>query len=91
MHNLSIGAILIKMSSILALRPIQATFFYESALLVNKITFVLLGNIPKTLILKSEPLTLLHLVIGVFTPMTICKRLGKTIYGISQFMIFNNK
>jgi hypothetical protein len=91
MHNLVTGAILIKMSDILAFRTIQATFFYESGLLVNKSTLVLLGNKPKTLMLESEPLTLPHLVIGVFTPMIICKCLGKTIHDISQFMIFNNK
>jgi hypothetical protein len=76
MHNLATGAILNKMSGILALGAIQATFFHESGLFVNKSTFVLLGNIPKTLILESEPLTLPHLVIGVFTPMIICKCLG---------------
>jgi hypothetical protein len=91
MHNLATGAILIKMSGIFTLRAIQATFFHESGFLVNKSTFVLLGNIPKTLMLESEPLTLPHLVIGLFIPMTICKCLGKTIHGISQFMIFNNK
>jgi hypothetical protein len=91
MHNLATGAILIKMSDILAFRAIQVTFFYESGLLVNKNTFVLLGNIPKTLMLESEPLTLSHLVIGVFTHMTICKCLGKTIHDFSQFMILNNK
>jgi hypothetical protein len=91
MHNLATGAILIKMYSILTLRVIQATFFHESGFLVNKGTFVLLGNIPKTLMLEIEPLTLSHLVIGVFTPMTICMCLGKTIHGISQFMIFSNK
>jgi hypothetical protein len=87
MHNFATGAILNKMSSILALEAIQATFFYESGLLVNKNTFVLLGNILKTLMFESEPLTLTHLVIGVFTPMTIYKCFCKTIYGISQFMI----
>jgi hypothetical protein len=86
MHNLATGAILIKILSILALRAIQATLFHESGLLVNKGTFVILGNITKTLMLDSEPLTLPHLVIGVFTPMTICKCLG-----ISQFMIFNKE
>jgi hypothetical protein len=91
MHNFATGAILNKMSGILALGAIQVTFFHESDLLVNKSTFVLLGNIPKTLMLESEPLTLRHLVIGVFTPMTICKCLCKTIHGISQFMILNNK
>jgi hypothetical protein len=91
MHNLATGAILIKMSGILALRTIQATFFHESGLLVNKNTFVLLGNIPKTLMLESEHLTLSHFVIGFFTPMTICKCICKTIHGISQFMISNNK
>jgi hypothetical protein len=83
MLNLATGAILIKMSGILALRTIQATFFHESGLLVSKSTFVLLGNIPKTLLLESEPLTLSHFVIGVFTPMTIYKCLGKIIHGIS--------
>jgi hypothetical protein len=73
MHNLATGAILIKMPDILTLRALQATYFHESGFLVNKSIFVLLGNIPKTLILKSEPLTLPDLVIGVFTPMTICK------------------
>jgi hypothetical protein len=91
MHNFVTGAILNKMSGILALGAIQTTFFRESGLLVNKSTFVLLGNIPKTLMLESEPLTLSHLVICVFTPMTICKCLCKTIHGISQFMILNNK
>jgi hypothetical protein len=91
MHNFSTGAILNKMSDILALGAIQATFFQESGILVNKTTFVLLGNITKTLMLESEPLTLSHLVIGFFTPMIICKCLCKTIHGISQFMILNNK
>jgi hypothetical protein len=91
MHNLATGVIIIKMSGILALRAIQATFFNESGLFVNESTSILLGNISKTLMLESEPLTLPHLVIGVFTPMTICKCLGMTIHGISQFMIFNNK
>jgi hypothetical protein len=68
MHNLATGAILIKMSGILALRAIQATFFFESGLFVNKSTFVLLANISKTLMLESEHLTLPHPVIGVFTP-----------------------
>jgi hypothetical protein len=88
MHNLATGAILIKMSGICAFGTIQAAFFYESGLLINKITFILLGNISKTIMLESEPLTLTHLVIGVFTPMTIFKCLGKTIHDISQFMIF---
>jgi hypothetical protein len=43
MHNFATGAILIKMSDILALRAIQATFFHESGLVVNESTFVLLG------------------------------------------------
>jgi hypothetical protein len=75
MHNLATGAILIKMSGILALRTIQATFFHESGLLVNKSTFVLLRNVPKTLKLESEPLTLPHYVIGVFTPMSCWPKL----------------
>jgi hypothetical protein len=83
MHNLATDAILIKMSSILALRAIQATFFHESGLLVNKSTFILLGNIPKTLMLENKPLILTHLVIGVFTLMTICKSLCKIVLGIS--------
>jgi hypothetical protein len=58
MHNLATGAILHRMSGILALRTIQATFFHECGLLVNESTFVLNGNIPKTLMLESEPLTL---------------------------------
>jgi hypothetical protein len=91
MHNFITGAILNKMSGILALGAIQATFFHESGLLINKSTFVLFGNIPKTLMLESGPLTLSHLVIGFFTPMTICKCFCKTIHGISQFMILNNK
>jgi hypothetical protein len=91
MHNLDTGAILIKMSGIFAFRAIQATLFHESGLLINKNTFVLPGNIPKTLMLENELLTLPHLVIGVFTPMTICKCLGKTIHDISQLIIFNNK
>jgi hypothetical protein len=44
MHNLATGAILIKMSGILALGVIQPTFFHENGLLINKSTFVLLGN-----------------------------------------------
>jgi hypothetical protein len=91
MHNLAASTILIKMSSILAFRAIQVTFFHESGLLVNKSTFILLWNISKTLMLESEPLTLLHHVIGVFTHMTICKCLGETIHDISELMIFNNK
>jgi hypothetical protein len=91
MHTFATGAILNKVSGILAFGAIQVTFFHESGLLVYKSTFVLLGNIPKTLMLESEPLTLSHLVIGVFTPMTICKCLCGTIHGISQFMILNNK
>jgi hypothetical protein len=54
MLNLATGAILIKMSGILTLRAIQATFFHEGDLFVNKSTFVLLGNVPKTLMLESE-------------------------------------
>jgi hypothetical protein len=68
MHNFATGAILNKMSGILLLGAIQTTFFHESGLLVNKNTFVLLGNIPKTLMLESEPLTLAHFVIGFFHP-----------------------
>jgi hypothetical protein len=90
MHNFATGAILIKMFGILALGAIQATFSHESDL-INKSTFVLLGNIPKTLMLESEPLTLPHLVIGVFTPMTIYECFAKTIHNVSQFMILNNK
>jgi hypothetical protein len=91
MHNLATGAILIKMFGVLALRVIQDTFLHESGLLVNKSTPVLFGNISKTLMLESERFTLSHLVISVFTPMTIGKCLGKTIHDISQLMIFNNK
>ena len=83
MHNFAIGAIFNKMSGIPALGAIQATFFHESGLLVNKSTFILLRNIPKTLMLESEPLSLPRHVIGVFTPMTICMCLGKIIYCIS--------
>jgi hypothetical protein len=92
MHNLATDAILIKKSGILSLRTIQATFFHESGFLVNKSTFVLLGNILKTLMLESEPLTCTHFVIGVFTPMTICKCLDKTIHGIfnSLFSTISN-
>jgi hypothetical protein len=91
MLNLATDAILIKMSDILTLRAVQTTLFRESGLLVNENTFVLFGNIPKALMLESEPLRLPHLVIGVFIPMRICKCLGKTIHGISQFMIFINE
>jgi hypothetical protein len=59
MHNLATGVIIIKMSGILALRAIQATFFNESGLFVNESTSILLGNISKTLMLESEPLTLI--------------------------------
>jgi hypothetical protein len=83
MYNLAINAILIKMSGILAFRAIQAPLFHESGHFVNKSTFVLLRNVPKTLMLESEPLTLPHLVIGIFIPMTVCKCLCKTINDIS--------
>jgi hypothetical protein len=83
MLNLATNAIIIKMSGTLALRTIQATFFHESGIFVNQSAFVLLGNVPKTLMLESESLTLPHLVIGVFTPVTICKCLCKAIHGIS--------
>jgi hypothetical protein len=63
MHNLVTSAILFKMSGILTLRTIQATFHHESGSFINKSTFLLLGNIPKTLMLESGPLTLSHPVL----------------------------
>jgi hypothetical protein len=44
---------------------------------------VLLGNVSKTLMLITKPLTFPHFVIGVFTLMTIYEYLHKTINDIS--------
>jgi hypothetical protein len=74
----------------LHLAQYKPPYFINVVFLSTKAIF-LLGNVPNTLMLESEPLAFQYFVIGVFTPMTICECLHKTIDDIFQFIILNNK